>query len=52
MNQTLKRQIFKLCQETQMKWIEVLPVVLMQIRIVSRAKECVNLRCCMGNLIL
>ncbi|KAK4806257.1 hypothetical protein QYF61_013401 [Mycteria americana] len=39
MNQTLKRQILKLCQETQMKWIEVLPIALLRIRITPRVRE-------------
>ncbi|KAK4810627.1 LOW QUALITY PROTEIN: hypothetical protein QYF61_007364 [Mycteria americana] len=39
MNQTLKRQILKLCQETQMKGIEVLPIALPRIRIAPRVRE-------------
>ncbi|KAK4822880.1 hypothetical protein QYF61_021099 [Mycteria americana] len=42
MNQTLKRQILKLCQETQMKWIEVLPIALLRIRITPRVGEGVS----------
>ncbi|KAK4810601.1 LOW QUALITY PROTEIN: hypothetical protein QYF61_007338, partial [Mycteria americana] len=42
MNQTLKRQILKLCQETQMKGIEVLPIALPRIRIAPRVREGVS----------
>lgn len=33
MNQTPKRQLSMLCQETQLKWIDVLPIALMRIGI-------------------
>lgn len=39
MNRTLKRQISKLCQETQMKWVDVLPTALMRIQITPRVRE-------------
>ena len=39
MNQTIKQQTRKLCQETQIKWIEVLPLALLRIRITPRTKE-------------
>lgn len=39
MNQTLKRQLTKICQEAQLKWPEALPIALMRIRIAPRAKE-------------
>lgn len=31
MNQTLKRQIAKLCQETYSKWVDMLPIALVRI---------------------
>ncbi|KAK4805517.1 hypothetical protein QYF61_004456 [Mycteria americana] len=42
MNQTLKGQISKLCQESQMKWIEGLPIALLRIRITPRVREGVS----------
>nr|XP_009485473.1 PREDICTED: transmembrane protein 161B [Pelecanus crispus] len=42
MNQTLKRQISKLCPETQMKWINVLPIALMRIQVTPRLREGVS----------
>ncbi|KAK4811091.1 hypothetical protein QYF61_016377, partial [Mycteria americana] len=39
MNQTLKRQISKVCQETQMKWVDILPIALLRIRITPRVRE-------------
>lgn len=39
MNQTLKRQISKLCQETQLKWVDSLPIGLMRIRITPLVRE-------------
>ncbi|KAK4810641.1 hypothetical protein QYF61_007378 [Mycteria americana] len=38
-NQTLKRQISKVCQETQMKWVDILPVALMRVQITPRVRE-------------
>ena len=42
MNQTLKSQISKLCQETQMKWAEVLLTALMRIWVTPRVTEKVS----------
>jgi len=42
MNQTLKRQISKLCLETQMKWLEILPMALLRMRITPRVREGVS----------
>nr|XP_009683115.1 PREDICTED: uncharacterized protein LOC104150530 [Struthio camelus australis] len=42
MNQTLKRQISILCQETQFKWLDILPIALMRIRITPWAREGVS----------
>ncbi|KAK4810868.1 hypothetical protein QYF61_008840 [Mycteria americana] len=42
MTQTLKRQISKVCQETQMKWVDILPIALMRVRITPRAREGVS----------
>ncbi|KAK4810781.1 hypothetical protein QYF61_008753 [Mycteria americana] len=42
MNQTLKRQISKVCQGTQMKWVDILPIALMRVRITPRAREGVS----------
>lgn len=36
MNQTLKRQISKMCQETSLKWPQVLPLALLRIRVNSQ----------------
>lgn len=41
-NQTLKRQIAKLCQETHMEWVEMLPITLMRIRITPKTREGVS----------
>ncbi|KAK4824649.1 hypothetical protein QYF61_017022 [Mycteria americana] len=42
MNQTLKRQISKVCQETQMKWVDILCIALMRVLITPRAREGVS----------
>lgn len=44
MNQTLKKQNFpdKICQETQLKWREALPIALLRISIAPRAMESVS----------
>ncbi|KAK4810834.1 hypothetical protein QYF61_008806 [Mycteria americana] len=42
MTQTLKRQISKVCQETQMKWVDILAIALMRVRITPRAREGVS----------
>ncbi|XP_062457365.1 LOW QUALITY PROTEIN: uncharacterized protein LOC134154699, partial [Rhea pennata] len=42
MNQTLKRHISRLCQETHLKWVDVLPMALMRIRITPRIKKGVS----------
>ena len=42
MNQTLKRQISKACQETQFKWVDVLAIALMRVRITPRVREGVS----------
>ena len=39
MNQTIKRRLAKLRQETHLKWVDVLPITLMRIRITPRARE-------------
>ena len=41
-NQALNRQISKLHQETQRKWVEVLPTPLMRVWVTPRAKEHVS----------
>jgi len=42
MNQILRRQISKLCQETQLKWVDFLPFALMRVRITLRVREGVS----------
>lgn len=42
MNRTLKGQIRKLCQETQLKWTEVLPIAPIRVQITPRAWEKVS----------
>lgn len=42
MNQTLRRQISKLCEETQFKWVDILPIVLMSVRITPLVREGVS----------
>ncbi|KAK4827315.1 hypothetical protein QYF61_016565 [Mycteria americana] len=42
MNQTLKRQISKVHQETQMKWVDILAMALMRVRITPRVREGVS----------
>ncbi|XP_062484482.1 protein NYNRIN-like, partial [Pezoporus occidentalis] len=37
MNQTIKRQISKICQEAKIKWPQALPIALLQIRIKPRS---------------
>ncbi|XP_030335442.1 uncharacterized protein LOC115605316, partial [Strigops habroptila] len=37
MNQTIKRQISKICQEAKIKWPQALPIVLLRIRIKPRS---------------
>jgi len=39
MNQTLKRQIKKICQEVSLKWPQALPLALLRIRIQPRSKD-------------
>lgn len=38
MNHTLKKVIAKLCQETQLKWIQVLSIALLWLRITPRSR--------------
>ncbi|KAM9586515.1 uncharacterized protein ACIBXB_007598 isoform 2-T5 [Morphnus guianensis] len=42
MNQTLKRQLAKLCQGTHLKWPEILPIALVRIRITPGVEEKVS----------
>lgn len=42
MNQTLKKQLAKNCQEIQLKWPEALLVALLRIRIIPRARQGVS----------
>ncbi|KAK4805326.1 hypothetical protein QYF61_018189 [Mycteria americana] len=42
MNQTLKRQISKLCQEAHLKWVEALPLALLRVRVTPRIRERVS----------
>ncbi|NXL47472.1 TF211 protein, partial [Podilymbus podiceps] len=42
MNQTLKKQISKICQEASLKWPQALPLALLRIRIQPRSKIGVN----------
>jgi len=42
MNQTLKRQISKICQEVSLKWPQALPLALLRIRIQPRSKDGVS----------
>lgn len=39
MNQAMNMQHEKLCQEVQMKWMEVLLLALLRVRITSRVRE-------------
>ncbi|KAK4828092.1 hypothetical protein QYF61_023152 [Mycteria americana] len=39
MNQTLKQQISKICQETSLKWPQALPLALLRIRIQPRSRN-------------
>ncbi|XP_063280479.1 protein NYNRIN-like [Prinia subflava] len=39
MNGTLKTQIRKICQETSMTWVQVLPIALLRIRIQPRRRD-------------
>ncbi|KAK4806337.1 hypothetical protein QYF61_017206 [Mycteria americana] len=42
MNQILKRHLSKMCQETQTKWVDILPMALMRVQITPRVREGVN----------
>jgi len=42
MNQTLKRQVSKICQEVSLKWPQALPLALLRIRIQPRSKDGVS----------
>ena len=42
MNQTLKRQISKICQETNLKWPQALPLALLQIRVQPKSGTSVS----------
>ncbi|XP_065525208.1 uncharacterized protein LOC136009050 [Lathamus discolor] len=42
MNQTIKRQISKICQEAKIKWPQALPIALLRIRIKPRSKMSVS----------
>ncbi|KAK4810609.1 hypothetical protein QYF61_007346 [Mycteria americana] len=44
MNQTLKRQISKLCQEASLKWLQALSLALLRIRIQPRSKDGISPR--------
>lgn len=42
MNQTLKKQLAKICQETHLKWSELLPMAMLRISVAPRARESVS----------
>ncbi|XP_075566440.1 LOW QUALITY PROTEIN: uncharacterized protein LOC142593528 [Pelecanus crispus] len=42
MNQTIKRQLNKICQEAQLKWPDALPLALLRARITPRSREKVS----------
>lgn len=42
MNQTLKRQISKICQETNLKWPQALPLALLRIRVQPKSGTSVS----------
>ncbi|KAK4811124.1 hypothetical protein QYF61_019755 [Mycteria americana] len=42
MNQTIKRQLNKICQEVQFKWPDALPLALLRARITPRSREKVS----------